>query len=55
MKMKTKIIFLLTLLCGTAVFMTVKADPEPDPDPDPDADANAAPTRYGSYKHYGYG
>ena len=37
--MKTKYIFLITLLCGIAVFMTVKADPETESDPDADADA----------------
>ena len=39
--MKTKFVFLLALLFGTAVFMTVRADPEPGPEPDADADADA--------------
>ena len=41
--MKSKFIFLLALLFGTAVFMTVRADPEPGPEPDADADADADP------------
>ena len=61
--MKTKFIFLLALLFGTAVFMTVRADPVPGPEPDagpdavtdgdpdadadPDADGNAVPSKYG--------
>ena len=48
--MKTKFIFLLALLFGTAVFMTVRADPEPGPEPDADpdayADADADPDAY---------
>ena len=39
--MKTKYIFLITLLGGIAVFMTVKADPETESNPDADADADA--------------
>ena len=38
--MKTKFVFLLALLFGTAVIMTVRADPVPGPEPDADADAD---------------